>query len=89
MNPIRAVRRSAGILAWLASVLLASADAAPAALASPLRPDPPWWLTHRALPVHLPPELRASSGTRHCRTTLMFTLPWPAACRAGRSPSSR
>jgi hypothetical protein len=48
MNPIRAVRRSAGILAWLASVLLASADAAPAALASPLRPDPPWWLTHRA-----------------------------------------
>ena len=55
MNPIRAIRRSAGTLAWLASVLLASAVTAPAALASPLRPDPPWWLTHRALPVHLPP----------------------------------
>jgi hypothetical protein len=53
MNPIR---RSAGILAWLASVLPASAVAAPAALASPLRPDPPWWLRHWALPVHLPPE---------------------------------
>jgi hypothetical protein len=53
---IRRIRRPAAVLAWLASVLLASAVAAPAALASPLRPDPPWWLTHRALPLHLPPE---------------------------------
>ncbi len=57
MNRIRAIRRLAAVLAWLASVLLASSVAAPAALASPLRPDPPWWVTHRALPVHLPPEL--------------------------------
>jgi len=57
MNPIRAFRRSAAILAWLASVPLASAVAAPAALASPLRPDPPGWLRQRAVPVHLPPQL--------------------------------
>jgi len=53
---VRRLAGRAGALAWLASVLPASAVAAPAALASPLRPDPPWWLTHRALPLHLPPE---------------------------------
>ena len=56
MNPIHAIRRSASILAFLASVLLAPITAAPAALASQLLPDPPWWLKHWGLPVHLPPE---------------------------------
>lgn len=53
---VRRLAGLAGALAWLASVLPASAVPGPAALASPLRPDPPWWLTHRALPLHLPPE---------------------------------
>lgn len=56
MNSIRAIRRSAGILAGLVGVLLASITDPPAALASQLRPDPPWWLRHWALPVHLPSE---------------------------------
>jgi hypothetical protein len=56
MNHIRRIRRSAGSPAGLASLLLASITPAPTALASQLRPDPPWWLTHWALPVHLPPE---------------------------------
>jgi hypothetical protein len=51
------IRRLAAVPAGLAGALLAFAAAAPAALASQLRPDPPWWLMHRALPVHLPPEL--------------------------------
>jgi hypothetical protein len=54
MNRIRHIRRLA---AGLAGALLAPITAAPAALASQLRPDPPWWLGHRALPVHLPPGL--------------------------------
>jgi hypothetical protein len=54
MNRIRRIRRLAAVLA---GALLASITAAPTALASQLRPDPPWWLGHRALPVHLPPEL--------------------------------
>jgi hypothetical protein len=55
MNRIRHIRRLAGVLAALAGAVLAVAAAAPAALASQLRPDPPWWLRHWALPVHLPP----------------------------------
>ena len=55
MNRIRRIRRLAAVLAGLASAVLAFAAAAPAALASQLRPDPPGWLQHWALPVHLPP----------------------------------
>ena len=55
MNRIRHIRRLAGVLAGLAGAVLACATAAPAALASQLRSDPPWWLRHWALPVHLPP----------------------------------
>src|SRR5262249_17695318 len=55
MTRIRHIRRLAGVLAGLAGAVLAFAAAAPAALASQLRPDPPWWLRHWALPVHLPP----------------------------------
>jgi hypothetical protein len=57
MNRIRRIRRLAAVLAGLAGALLAPITAAPTALASQLRPDPPWWLTHCALPVHLPPGL--------------------------------
>lgn len=55
MSRIRHIRRLAGVLAGLAGAVLAFAVAAPAALASQLRPDPPWWLRHWALPAHLPP----------------------------------
>src|SRR5215831_11902093 len=55
MNRTRHIRRLAGVLAGLAGAVLAVAAAAPAALASQLRPDPPWWLRHWALPVHTPP----------------------------------
>src|SRR5262245_5360431 len=55
MTRIRHIRRLAGVLAGLAGAVLAFAVAAPAALASQLRPDPPWWLKHWPLPVHLPP----------------------------------
>src|SRR5215472_16999246 len=55
MNRIRHIRRLAGVLAGLAGAVLAVSAAAPAALASRLRPDPPWWLKRWALPVHLPP----------------------------------
>ena len=55
MSRIRHIRRLAGVLAGLAGAVLAFAVAAPAALASQLRPDPPWWLRHWALPGQLPP----------------------------------
>jgi len=57
MNPIhpsRLIRRVVGVLAGLAT-LLASVITGPAAFASQLRPDPPWWVTHRAPHLHLPP----------------------------------
>ena len=56
MNPIRSrlIRRVAGVLAGLA-VTLAPITTGPAAVASPLRPDPPGWLTKRApVPERLP-----------------------------------
>jgi len=55
MNLIHAIRRPAGILLWLASVVLASLTAAvPAALAAP-RPRPPGWHNHPPLPAHAHP----------------------------------
>ena len=55
MNLIHAIRRPAGILLWLALVVLASLTAAmPAALAAP-RPRPPGWNKHPPLPAHLHP----------------------------------
>jgi hypothetical protein len=42
MSCIRHIRRLAGVLAGLTGALLAFAAAPPTALASPLRPDPPW-----------------------------------------------
>ena len=55
MNLIHAIRRPAGILLWLALVVLASLTAAmPAALAAP-RPRPPGWNKHSPLPAHAHP----------------------------------
>jgi hypothetical protein len=53
MNPIRHIRRVAGVLAGPAGALLASAAAAPAAFASGPRPLPPGWNKHPPLPAHL------------------------------------
>jgi hypothetical protein len=59
MNLIHAIRRPAGILLWLALVVLASLTAAmPAALAAP-RPRPPAWNKHPP-PAH--PYPLATSG---------------------------
>jgi hypothetical protein len=52
MNPIRHIRRVAGVLAGLAGALLAFAAAAPAAFASGQPPLPPGWNKHPPLPVH-------------------------------------
>jgi len=60
MNPIHAIRRPAGILAWLASALLASLTAAPA-LATP-RPRPPGWNKHPPLPASPQPAVRFPPG---------------------------
>jgi hypothetical protein len=49
MNPIRAIRHLAGILAGQATVVLASLTTAPAALAAP-RPRPPGWNKHPPRP---------------------------------------
>ena len=54
MNTIDRIHHLISILAAGACALLAFAAAAPTALASQLRPDPPWWIGHRALPVHPP-----------------------------------
>jgi hypothetical protein len=58
MNPIRHIRRLAGVLAGLVSALLVLAAAAPAALASGPGPlPPPGWNKHPPLPaghVHQP-----------------------------------
>jgi hypothetical protein len=51
MNPIRHIRRVAGVVAGLAGVLLAFAAAAPAAFASG-QPPPPGWNKHPPLPAH-------------------------------------
>jgi hypothetical protein len=59
MNLIHAIRRPAGILLWLALVVLASLTAAmPAALAAP-RPRPPGWNKH---PPPADPYPLATSG---------------------------
>jgi hypothetical protein len=80
MNPIHAIRRAAGILAWLAGVLLAFAAAAPAALASgpgplppatpqPIRWFPPGWNKHPPLP-----------GPAHAHTAVTGGMPgWQIA----------
>jgi len=56
MNPIyppsHLIRRVVGVLGGLAA-LLAPVITGPAAFASQLRPDPPWWVTHRAPVGHL------------------------------------
>jgi GrpB-like predicted nucleotidyltransferase (UPF0157 family) len=58
LSPVRRsrpIRRVAGVLTGLAATLAPIITAA-AALASPLRPDPPGWLTKRApVLVRLPP----------------------------------
>lgn len=61
MNPVPGVRRSAGNLAWLASVLLALITVAPAALATP-RPWPPGWNKHPPLPASTQPAVRFPPG---------------------------
>ena len=68
MNPIRAIRRTARILAVLASAVLASLAATPAALATP-RPRPPGWNTHPPLPAHIHPL--ATGGIPGWQLTLM------------------
>jgi hypothetical protein len=68
MNPIRAIRRLARLLAVLASAVLASLAAAPAVLATP-RPRPPGWNTHPPLPAHVHPP--AIGGIPGWQLTLM------------------
>ena len=69
MDLIHAIRRPAGILLWLASVVLASLTAAmPAALAAP-RPQPPGWNKHPPMPAHLHPL--ATSGIPGWQQALM------------------
>ena len=69
MNLINAIRRPAGILLWLASVVLASLTAAmPAALAAP-RPPPPGWNKHPPLPTH--PRPLATGGIPVWQQALM------------------
>jgi hypothetical protein len=59
MNLIHAIRRPAGILLGLASIVLASLTAAmPAALAAP-RPGPPGWNEHPPLRAHADPPATA------------------------------
>src|SRR5215470_18944244 len=64
MNPIRAIRRAARVLA---SAVLACLAAAPAALATP-RPRPPGWTTHPP-PGHVHPP--AAGGIPGWQLTLM------------------
>ena len=68
MNPIRAVRRPARMLAVLASAVLASLAAAPAALAT-RRPRLPGWNTHPPPPAHVHPL--ATGGIPGWQLTLM------------------
>jgi len=69
MNLIHAIRRPAGILLWLASVVLASLTAAmPAALAA-RRPPPPGGNKHPPLPAH--PRPLATSGIPGWQQALM------------------
>ena len=75
MNPIYAIRRPAGILLWLASVVLASLTAAmPAALAAP-RPRPPAGNTHPPLPAHAhPPATSAIPGWQQALMAVTVVL---------------
>jgi hypothetical protein len=69
MKLIHAICRPAGILLWLASVVLASLTAAmPAALAAP-RPRPPGWSKHPSLPAHA--HLLATGGIPGWQQALM------------------
>jgi len=69
MNLIHAIGRPAGIVLWLALVVLASLTAAmPAALAA-ARPRPPGWNKHPPLPAHLHPL--AASGIPGWQQALM------------------
>jgi hypothetical protein len=69
MNLIHATRRPAGILLWLASVVLASLTTAmPAALAAP-RPRPSGWNKHPPLPADAHPP--ATGGIPGWQLTLM------------------
>jgi hypothetical protein len=61
MNLTCAIRRPAGIALWLASVVLASLNAAPAALATP-RPRPPGWNKHPPVPASTRPALMFPPG---------------------------
>jgi hypothetical protein len=89
MNRIRRIRRLAVVLAGPAGALLVSITAAPTALASQLRPDPPWWLGHRALPVHLPPKLPGFFKYPPLPHHAHVHAALAGGVRAGRSPSSR
>jgi hypothetical protein len=60
MSTTRAIRRVAGILAWLASVLLASLAAAPAAGPGRLPPKPPGWVMHPPPPAQVHAALTGS-----------------------------
>ena len=68
MNPIRAIRRPARILAVLASAVLAALAAEPAALAM-RRPRLPGWNTHPPAPAHVHPL--ATGGIPGWQLTLM------------------
>lgn len=62
MNLICAIRRPAGILLWLATVVLASLSAAAPALAATPRPWPPGWNKHPPVPGSPRPVLRFPPG---------------------------
>src|SRR5262249_59198268 len=62
MHLMHAIRRPTGIVPWLASVVLVSLAAAPAALATP-RPRPsPGWNKHPPVPASPSPALRFPPG---------------------------
>ena len=75
MNLIHAIRRPAGILLWLASVVLASLTAAmPAALAAS-RPRPPGWNKHPPQPAHAhPPATSVIPGWQLALMTVTVVL---------------
>jgi hypothetical protein len=70
MNPIRAIGRLAGILAGLATVVMASLTAAPAALAAP-RPRPSAWDKHPPLPDPARVHAALTAGIPGWQQTLM------------------
>jgi len=96
MNLIHTIRRPAGILLWLASVVLASLTAAPpAALAAP-RPRPPGWNKHPPPPAHPPAtggipgwQLALMAVTVVLLAAVLVTFAYPGPGRQNHRPGPR